>query len=862
MKLTKLLLLCTAILVFAQCSNTKKATKSNLPKPPSPDAGKVVTIKSKTKNCIKSEGLFTIYRDTLTGDAFLIIKKAQLGKEFIYFNYAENGLVLTGHFRGAYRDNEIFTLKKVYDRVEFIKVNTGFYFDPANALSKSANANISNSILISEKIVAEDTAKGEYLLDANSIFLTENLSRIKPPSFPGPFAAFQFNMGSLSKAKTKYTSVRSYPENTDVVVDYVFENPAPTNGGGPEVTDARSITVTLQHSFLEVPSNNFTPRLDDPRVGYFTNEVNDMTSPSITPYKDVIHRWHLEKKDPTKAVDEVVNPITWWIENTTPLEYRETIREAGMKWNLAFEKAGFKNAIKVEIQPDTATWDAGDIRYNVLRWTSSPNPPFGGYGPSFVNPRTGQILGADIMLEYIFITNRLRQQEIFASAGMESMLEEWNHNHDKSVGHYCQAGHYLHQTTLFGLYGMLVNNASEAKRDEFIKQSLHYLILHEMGHTLGLNHNMRASQMLSPAELADKNTVDTYGLIGSVMDYPATNFRLDGTKQTDYFTTKPGPYDDWAIEFGYSAGLADKDQEKARLEKILARSTEPKLAFGNDADDMRAPGKAIDPRVNVNDLSSDAISYGTERMQLASKMMDSIRTKFSKPGQSYQNVRGAYVVLTSEFANAASAISRYVGGVYVDRAMVGQQGATQPFTPVKYEDQKRAMKSLADNIFSPSAFAAPQNLYNYLQMQRRGFNFFSNSEDPKIHDRVLNIQFGLVVSHLLHPNTLKRLTDSRMYGNQYSVNEMVSDLTDAIFKEDMNGSVNTLRQNSQIAYVKTLVTIIDEKSPYDNISRSAALASLQNILNQVRAAKLKGNAETKAHREHIVHTIEKALEIN
>eukprot|EP01035_Chromulina_nebulosa_P049529 gene49529-67263_t len=157
----------------------------------------------------------------------------------------------------------------------------------------------------------------------------------------------------------------------------------------------------------------------------------------------------------------------------------------------------------------------------------------------------------------------------------------------------------------------MVNNATQADKDEFIKQSLHYLILHEMGHTFGLNHNMKASQMLSPAELADKNTVETFGLIGSVMDYPATNFRLDGKKQTNYFTTKPGPYDDWAIEFGYSTAEKDADAEKRRLEKILSRSTEPKLIFGNDADDMRSPGKAIDPRVNVNDLSNDAIGYMT-----------------------------------------------------------------------------------------------------------------------------------------------------------------------------------------------------------------------------------------------------------
>ena len=138
-----------------------------------------------------------------------------------------------------------------------------------------------------------------------------------------------------------------------------------------------------------------------------------MTTLDQVNYRDFINRWRLEKKNPTEAISEPVKPIVYWIENTTPLEFRQIIKEGVERWNLAFEKAGFKNAVQVKIQPDTADWNAGDIRYNVLRWTSSPNPPWGGYGPSFVNPRTGEILGADIMLEWTYITNRIFSDELF-----------------------------------------------------------------------------------------------------------------------------------------------------------------------------------------------------------------------------------------------------------------------------------------------------------------------------------------------------------------------------------------------------------------------------------------------------------------
>jgi hypothetical protein len=200
-----------------------------------------------------------------------------------------------------------------------------------------------------------------------------------------------------------------------------------------------------------------------------------------------------------------------------------------------------------------------------------------------------------------------------------------------------------------------------------------------------------------------------------------------------------------------------------------------------------------------------------------------------------------------------------VGGVYVERALIGQQGATQPYTPVKYEDQKRAMKALTDNVFAPEAMKAPADLLQYLQMQRRGFNFFSNTEDPKIHDRVLSIQ-NSVLAHVMHPTVMERLTDSRLYGNKYSATEMLTDLTAGIFSADINGNVNTFRQNLQITYVDKLSAIIGDKSKYDNVSQSAALASLQSILTQMRVAKTKGDAETKAHREHIIFLIEKALE--
>jgi hypothetical protein len=827
------------------------------PKKSSKDEKKPKTIAEIVGSNKKFEGLFTLYQDTTNGTVHLLIKQAQLDKEYIYFTQTRDGVLAAGHFRGAFQDNRIFSIHKHFNRIELVSENTAFYFDETNALKRAASANVSPSVLVSQEIAAEDRDKGEYLLKADSIFLTESLYQVKPSPNPEAKPAQTFNLGTLSKEKTRYRSLKSYPLNTDVVVDYVYENPAPMVGGGEEVTDPRNVRIQMQHTLIEMPVNDYHPRFDDPRIGYFTEQVTDLTSPSPTPYRDLVHRWHLVKKEKNAPLSEPVEPIVWWIENTTPRELRDTIRGAALAWNEAFEAAGFKNALVVKEQPDDADWDAGDIRYNVLRWTSSPNPPFGGYGPSFVNPRTGQILGADIMLEYIFVANRLRTERIFSKASLN--LEESEADEKRFDPRRCSLGDYLHLSTLFGAETLKAGGASAAQMSELIHDSLYYLILHELGHTLGLNHNMKASQLISPDQINNRELTARTGLTGSVMDYPAINLAAPGQTQGQYYTTRPGPYDKWAIEFGYSEAVDNADAERERLAKILARSTEPALAFGNDADDMRSPGHAIDPRVMIGDMSSDAITYSEGRIKLARDVMGKVRDRVLTPGQSYHELRNAYFILTGETANALAVVSRYIGGVYVDRALVGQANGGMPFTPVSYQDQKRAMTALRSLAFAPHAFDAPERLLGFLQMQRRGFNFFNEPEDPRLHARALNIQ-KTILDHLLHPRVLARITDSRLYGNTYALPEFMDDLTAAIFEEDATSDVNTFRQNLQLEFVSRLAGMLGDagKDRFDYPSRSMALTKLKSI-QKTLATRNGGDAETQAHTAHVLFVIEQAL---
>ena len=851
------LFLSTAILLISATAQVpSKQTTTTMPadttKPKKP-----ASISDKVKTSSKIEGLFTLYQDTTSGSLQVYVKKSQLEKEFIYQSFSINGPTTLFLNQSMHRATFVFKVQKSFDKLEFARVNTSFWYDPANAVSKTKDVDKPDAVFYSDKVVAED--EGGYLVTADGLFLSEKLDPVKPILAPGPLTAFTFNLGSLNAAKSKYAKLRSFPGNTDIVVDLAYDNPNTLVGGGPDITDARYIRVRIQHSLIEMPQNDFKSRRDDPRVGFFIQQVTDQTSISPVPYRDMINHWYLKKKDPTAVLSEPVEPIVYWVENTTPVEYRQVIADAGLKWNEAFEKAGFKNAVQIKIMPDSADWDPADISYNVIRWVASSQPSYGAIGPSFVNPRTGQILGTDITIEWASGSSTPILDDLFNGP---SMLQQKDQLYFPGMSNdhyeYCTLAQELKTQFVAGLTVLDATDASPAEIKEMHKQFLTYLVMHEMGHTLGLNHNMKSSQMLMPADINNTEITRKIGLIGSVMDYPAVNVALDRSQQGDYYTTKAGPYDLWAIQYGYTS--FNEGEEEAGLRKIISHSNEPGLAFGNDGDDMRAPGKGMDPKVNIFDLSGDAVSYAEDRFKLVNNVMGKLVQKYSKPGQSYAELRSRYGTLNAQRNQMTSVVSRYIGGIYNDRSFPEQNSGNKPFTPVTLTTQKKAMEILSKYIFAPNAFDADIQILPYLQTQRRGFNQNGAGDDYRITTVLLNHQTG-ALAHILHPATLQRITNSRLYGNQYSVADVMNDLSKAIFAADIKTNVNVFRQYLQTAYVEITAGIIDPKNAtFDDVSKAAALNNLKKIKQQLAAA-VSTNEETKAHRANLLFIITNALEV-
>ena len=353
------------------------------------DEDEKVTIESYIEeNELDSKpGFLNLLVNKENDDHFLILDTNDLNKEFIYFTYFLDAPQASGQFGGALSDGSILEFRKFKNDIALYKKNTKFIFDDSNNISQSILRNIQEAFLGRFKIEVDDEDASKVLIKVNSIFLSEMLTSISPNIPPEYMEYVDLNVGKLDKSKTFINKVKNYEKNTTVDVVYGFFNPKPRGGSVDAVADKRFTFAKVRHLFVEMPDDKFEPRVADQRVGYFSEKVTNLSSYDYVNAVDLINKWRLIKKDPNAEISEPIEPIVYWVENSTPEEIKPFVVEGIEAWNPAFEKAGFKNAVVAKIQPDDAEWDAGDIQYNVVRWSSSPEPQFSGYGPSIANPK-------------------------------------------------------------------------------------------------------------------------------------------------------------------------------------------------------------------------------------------------------------------------------------------------------------------------------------------------------------------------------------------------------------------------------------------------------------------------------------------
>ena len=669
------------------------------------------------------DGFLNIYKETEKNKYYMVLTKDDLEKEFLYFAYVLNAPpgsgVMSGEMIGDSQigNGVILEFRKFNNKIGLYKKNTYFSNDTDNNIAKRDMTMIFEAFISTFDLVVDE--KDKYLISADKIFLTEMLTSISPNIPPEYRDFYSVNLGKMVPSKTYIEKINNYDKNTNVEVNFGFYNPKPNQRNQVfAVADPRYTSVSFSHLFVEMPDDNFKPRLSDQRVGFYSAKITDLSSYDRYPSRDVINKWRLEKKFPDQEISEPVKPITFWVEKSTPDEIKPFVVKGIEGWNVAFEKAGFKNAVVAKIQPDDAEWDAGDVEYNVVRWSHSPaRSGLAGFGPSIANPRTGEIIASDIRLEFGSIKTGYLYRELWGYDEENDPLEQW-----------------------------IVN-----------------LTMHEVGHTLALIHNFIASYQYGPNEIHDVS-VTGGSTTSSVMDYDPINIAPPGIKQGKYFSVAPGDYDIWAIEFGYKPELEGEEREKH-----LAKSIEQKYLWH---------WEDIDPRFATWDLSNDPIAYAKGRFEVVDKKISELGEIFNEQGETKNDFTNAFYRLTNQKQRFMAAVTRLIGGVYVARIVNGQDDVNA-YEPVEYSKQKEAMSFLIDNFLANDAWSFDPEIVKNLQREKR-VTEFPNSKDPQLHDLVLNAQ-GSALSRILSPTVMTRLVNSSEYGNEYMPDEVLSDLFNGIF---------------------------------------------------------------------------------
>jgi hypothetical protein len=825
----------------------------------------------------KLQGLFTLYRHQETGKVYLEIRSNQLNQNFLSIITLESGIGEGWLYRGMPIKDFPFQFRRVQNNIHFVVPNFYFRTTPSDPQRRSVEESFSDSVLFSLPIVSIHSEGQTVLVDLDDLLL-------KGRDLPD--LASQFNwILSQSYTPDPTTSylgdVKTFPLNVEIESVYGF-SAGPNSGNSSTLLDIlpdqRAFNLTVHYSFSQLPSNNgFHPRLADDRVGYFVTAYQDLSNLNTgDPFVRYINRWHLEPKDPNKSLSSPKDPIVFWIENTVPLKYRDAIREGILLWNAAFEQAGFKDAIEVRQMPDDADWNPADVRYNTVRWSNSFQSSLLGIAPSRVNPLTGQILDADVRIDANAV--RILEEDAgvliqnhpslgsslsslpFCSHGMKSLYLRWlavqNNFADARIGDrlISEAGlpdSPLSQERCFGMeaaqqmaMGALALSTlqnvlpSSDEMQEYIYQFLRLLTAHEIGHTLGLRHNFRGSTMLSPDELQDTEITQTRGLTGSVMDYHPVNLAAQGVEQGDYFATILGPYDKWAIEYGYKPIRATNSRtEQRELQQIAQRAAEPGLSYATDEDAYNP----LDPTANVWDLSGDVLHHAQLQMDNAQVVWDRLDRRYPLPGESYSELRDRFNTVFFYYFNNAMNVTRYVGGRKFNRARRGDPGARQPFETIPIENQRQALIILNHYIFGEDTFRFSPELVNQLAPSR--WNHWGSlpeifSLDYPIYDNFLFLQ-SVILSELLSSDRLSHLRDGELHttpGEMLTIPELFDTLQSGIWTEVLQRdreitTISSLRRGLQRQYLAILInmTLRNPNAPNQATNLTDFIVALQTL---------------------------------
>jgi hypothetical protein len=905
------------LIAIAACATAQEAPK---PEGNFPPLEKVTEGYEKVVSSIESEPPFyTLWRRQRDQQLLAELPK-DFGKQRHYFALTVAG----GDELAGLQAGEAYVYWRQYDKKLALIEPSMEVRSTGDDQSKASVKRLFTDKVLLEVPILTVVPKGGPVIDLDSL-LVDHCDKF-----------FGSRAKGLRRDLTTIRTAKSFPENVEI---------------GLEVPSSDGQLRTWHYSISLIPENkDYKARVADDRVGYFTTTFVDFgkfrEDETSVRY---INRWHLQKADPSLKLSPPKQPLVFYIEHTTPIRYRRWVREGILMWNKAFEKVGLIDAIEVR-QQDAATKshmekDPEDVRYNFVRWLS--NGVGIAIGPSRVDPNTGQILDADIILADGWIRHYWTQyNEIIGNIALEGYSPEtlaWlqlNPRWDPRVrlappaerdailkareltpppplgghplagareqilgaqelsglGHrfsqkngLCMAANckshgiaMLEMLRLTDAAEVSANPAVSAEQmidgipESFVGPLLADLVAHEVGHTLGLRHNFKASSVYTVEEINSAKLKGTKPFTGSVMDYIPVNINVaTGEVQGDYGMIGVGPYDLWAIEFGYTS------QED--LKPILARSTEPELVFGTDEDTW-----GPDPYARRYDFGKNPLAYAQNQMRLVAKNRAAILDKFVKEGESWARARRGYELTLKAQVTSVTMMANWVGGTFVYRDKKTGQASRAPLEPVPAAAQREALQFVVRHTFDEASYGLTPDLLRHLTIEKWWDNSAMPSsvmENPAwpVHDRILGIQSAVLTS-LMRPEMLERIYDNeaRIPPTQeaLTIPELLDTLRASIWgnlqteSQKNNGQftarqpmLSSLRRNLQQEYVDRLIDLTQPKSGLsigEKPVQDLAAVQLRDLVAEIdKVRDLPGlDPYTKAHLAETALRITKALEAN